>query len=137
MKMLDRFILDFEPPTVTHQEQKIGVRNGKPYKYFPPELQEAKNQYIAYLAQHAPQSPYDGPISLIVEWYFHSLLKKGYKITKPDTDNLDKLLKDCMTETGFWKDDAQVAYETIIKKWTGEEHGCIVITILQIEGDDS
>ena len=30
-----------------------------------------------------------------------------YRTTKPDTDNLQKLLKDCMTATGFWTDDAQ------------------------------
>lgn len=40
-----------------------------------------------------------------------------YRITKPDTDNLNKLLKDCMTAAGFWKDDAQVASEICEKFW--------------------
>lgn len=40
-----------------------------------------------------------------------------YRITKPDTDNLQKLLKDCMTSVGFWKDDALVASEIAEKFW--------------------
>ena len=40
-----------------------------------------------------------------------------YRTTKPDTDNLQKLLKDCMTDVGFWKDDAQVASEICEKFW--------------------
>lgn len=33
------------------------------------------------------------------------------------TTNLQKLLKDCMTEAKFWKDDAQVASEICEKFW--------------------
>ena len=40
-----------------------------------------------------------------------------YRVTRPDTDNLQKLLKDCMTQAGFWKDDAQVASELCEKFW--------------------
>lgn len=35
----------------------------------------------------------------------------------PYMDNLQKLLKDCMTTVGFWKDDAQVTCEIIEKFW--------------------
>lgn len=72
------------------------------------------------MAQHVPPSKLDGPIRLTVKWLFPKI--KGstngqYKTTKPDTDNLQKLLKDCMTELGFWNDDAQVASEIIEKFW--------------------
>ena len=40
-----------------------------------------------------------------------------YRTTRPDTDNLQKLLKDCMTAAGFWKDDALVASEIVEKFW--------------------
>ena len=40
-----------------------------------------------------------------------------YKTTKPDTDNLQKLLKDVMTDLKYWKDDALVASEFIEKFW--------------------
>ena len=46
---------------------------------------------------------------MIVKWCFQTKgrHKDGeYRITKPDTDNLQKLLKDCMTSVGFWSDDA-------------------------------
>ena len=48
---------------------------------------------------------------MVTKWCFpkgkHS--DGEYKATKPDTDNLQKMLKDVMTEVGFWKDDALVA----------------------------
>ena len=44
-------------------------------------------------------------------------------MTRPDTDNLQKLLKDCMTRTGFWRDDAQVCREDVTKRWSREKPG--------------
>ena len=52
--------------------------------------------------------------------------------TKPDTDNLQKLLKDCMTQVGFWKDDAQVVSEKVQKRWSDEPTG-IYIEIKELE----
>lgn len=40
-----------------------------------------------------------------------------YRATKPDTDNLQKLLKDCMTDAQFWTDDALVCREITEKFW--------------------
>lgn len=40
-----------------------------------------------------------------------------YKLTRPDTDNLQKLLKDCMTDMGFWTDDSLVCSEIVEKFW--------------------
>ena len=60
-----------------------------------------------------------GPIRLITKWCYPGGKHKDgeWKITKPDTDNTIKLFKDCMTKTGFWKDDAQVASEITEKFW--------------------
>ena len=41
----------------------------------------------------------------------------SYRTTKPDTDNLQKLLKDCMTAEHFWTDDALVCSEITEKFW--------------------
>lgn len=49
-----------------------------------------------------------------------------WKTTKPDTDNMIKLLKDCMTRTGFWVDDAQVCSEITEKFW-GDVSGIYVM----------
>ena len=39
------------------------------------------------------------------------------KATKPDTDNLEKALKDEMTRLHFWCDDAFVCSEVVEKFW--------------------
>ncbi len=107
------------PPTVTHQEKKIKVANGKPIVYEPPELAETRAKLTAYLSHHRPEKPMTKAVRLVVRWLF----PKGkhadgeYKTTKPDTDNLQKLIKDCMTAVGFWKDDALVASELCEKFW--------------------
>jgi Holliday junction resolvase RusA-like endonuclease len=36
---------------------------------------------------------------------------------KPDLDNLMKAVKDCLTQIGAWKDDAQVCKEYASKRW--------------------
>lgn len=109
------------PPTVTHQEKRVGVRNGKPYFYEDERLKDAREKLTAKLYAHIPKAPLTGPVRLITKWGFPLCAdhKNGeYKITKPDTDNLQKLLKDVMTTLHFWVDDAQVCSEVIEKFWT-------------------
>jgi Holliday junction resolvase RusA-like endonuclease len=113
------FFMAMIPPTCTHQEHKVSVVNSKPVFYDPPELKAARSKLTGYLAQHKPEKSFDGGVRLVVKWCFpRGKHKNGeYRITKPDTDNLQKLLKDCMTACGFWKDDAQVASEIVEKFW--------------------
>ena len=114
------FFMAMIPPTITHQEKKVHLVNGRPRSYEPDELKAARQKLTAYLGQHVPEEPYQGGIQLIVKWCFQTKgrHKDGeYRITKPDTDNLQKLLKDCMTSVGFWSDDAQVASEIVEKFW--------------------
>lgn len=56
---------------------------------------------------------------MVVKWCFPCGDHRDgeYRITKPDTDNLQKMLKDVMTDLHFWKDDAQVASEICEKFW--------------------
>ena len=56
---------------------------------------------------------------------------KLFPNTKPDTDNLQKLLKDCMTKSGCRKDDALVASE-IAEKFRSDVSG-IYIHIEELE----
>ena len=113
------FFMPMIPPTVTHQEKKVHVVNGKPRFYEPPELADAREKLRAHLAQHRLEKPIEGGVRLLVKWLFpRGQHKDGeFRITKPDTDNLQKLLKDCMTAEGFWKDDAQVCSEVCEKFW--------------------
>lgn len=108
-----------EPPTVTSQEHKVTVVKDKPVFYDPPELKRARQKLIGHLCKYKPEKPYQAGVRLMVKWCFPKGSHKDgeYRVTKPDTDNLQKLLKDCMTTCGFWKDDALVASEIVEKFW--------------------
>ena len=110
------FFMPMIPPKVTHQEKKITVnkKTGKPQVYEPAELKAARAKLEAHLAQHIPEALARGAVRLVVKWCF--AVTEGheagdYMTVKPDTDNLQKLLKDVMTKLSYWKDDAQVASE--------------------------
>ena len=118
--MVTEFFMAMIPPTVTYQEHKVAVINGKPVFYDPPEIKNAKLKLTGHLIKHKPRKTYTCGVRLIVRWCFPKGEKHRdgeYRITKPDTDNLQKLLKDCMTLCGFWKDDALVASELCEKFW--------------------
>ena len=118
--METQFFMAMIPPTVTAQEHQVTVRKGRPVFYDTPEIKDARNKLMTHLEQHKPSEPYAVGVRLIVKWLFPKGRHKDgeYRITKPDTDNLQKLLKDCMTQTGFWKDDALVASEIVEKFWS-------------------
>jgi Holliday junction resolvase RusA-like endonuclease len=101
-------------PTATHQGKKVNVRNGKPQYYEPDAQNAARGMFMARLGSVKPKAPFDGPLSLIIKWAFPADRKHPagmWKTTKPDTDNLIKMIKDCMTACGYWKDDSQVVQE--------------------------
>lgn len=115
-----KFFVAMKPPTVTHQEKEIAVRNGKPVVYEPQELKDARAKLTAHLGKFAPNEPFNSAVRLVTKWCFPVTAghhNGEYKTTKPDTDNLQKLLKDVMTDLGFWKDDALVASEITEKFW--------------------
>lgn len=116
---MTEFFMAMEPPTVTHQEHKVTIVNGKPVFYDTPELKVAKEKLIGNLYKYRIMEPYRTGVRLITKWCFPKKEHKDgeYRITKPDTDNLQKMLKDCMTLVGFWKDDALVASEITEKFW--------------------
>lgn len=116
-----KFFVPMKLPTITAQEQKIGIaKNGKPYKYDPSELKAARVIFRDHLRKFAPPEPISGPIKLQTIWCYPCNTthpEPAWKTTKPDTDNMVKLLKDVMTKLGFWHDDAQVTLEIIQKIW--------------------
>lgn len=131
--MRTEFFIPMKPPTVTHQEKQVHVVKGKPVFYEPSELKAARSKLEAYLARFVPEVKYTGAVRLITKWCFPNGKHKDgeYKTTKPDTDNLQKLLKDVMTHLNFWKDDALVASEIVEKFWA--ERPGIYIMILDLE----
>lgn len=118
--MTIEFFMPMVPPTATHQEKQVRVVDGKPRFYEPDQLKAARAKLEAHLAKHVPELPLTGPIRLLTKWCFPVVgdHKDGeYRISRPDTDNLSKLLKDCMTKLLYWKDDAEVASEICEKFW--------------------
>lgn len=130
-----RLFLLLDPPTVTAQENKVAIVGNKPVYYKPEKLKEAKRTLIKHLKPFKPKKPLIGPIKLDVIWRFPKGRKHKHlewRVTKPDTDNLEKMLKDSMTEVGFWNDDAQVVVEHVEKVWTDEPTGIsIEINLLE------
>lgn len=130
---MTEFFLKLVPPTVTAQMHKVAMRGGKPVFYDPPALESARELLTVMLKRYRPKKPYSGGVRLTVRWMFpRGRHRDGeWRITRPDTDNLQKLLKDCMTRCGFWKDDALVASETVEKLWA--EAPGIYIRIEELE----
>lgn len=119
-KKTTEFFIAMIPPTVTYQQHKVKVVNNKPMFYDSPELHDARMKLCAYLGQRKPKQRYECGVRLTVKWLFpkgEHHVDGEYRITKPDTDNLQKLLKDCMTACNFWKDDALVCSEIVEKFW--------------------
>jgi Holliday junction resolvase RusA-like endonuclease len=119
--MIEFFIPMKKIPTVTHQQKKVRVIHGKPQFYEPDQLMETRAMFMDLLAPYAPNEPMDGPLRLTTKWLFPRI--KGttdgqYKHTKPDTENLLKLPKDCMQELGFFVNDSRVASEITEKFWS-------------------
>lgn len=130
-----KFFIAMKPPTATAQEKQVSVVHGRPIFYDPAPVKEAKNQLNGYLIRHKPDEPMTGPVQLRTIWLFpkgKSHKNGEWRVTRPDTDNLQKLLKDCMTRCGFWKDDAQVVREIVEKRWSDEPTG-IFIEIKSLE----
>lgn len=69
-----------------------------------------------------------GPIALtaIVTWPGNAKPRK--KPTRPDLDNVAKLLLDAMTKAGYWHDDAQVV-ELSLAKYTGPIAGVYILAM--------
>ena len=110
------FFLPMIPPTITAQQHKIS--HGRFYD--PPELKMAKMKLRDSLIPYVPEKPLDGALRLIVKWCFPIKGKHQngeYKTTKPDTDNLNKTLKDIMEDLNFFVNDSRVASEIIEKFW--------------------
>lgn len=118
----DYYLIEIQgqPPRTTHQS---GTRISGKHTYKTKALKEAELYLEESLKPHVPGEPIDGPIELVCTWGFeasNSRQNHCWKTTKPDTDNMQKTLKDVMTRMGFWKDDALVVHETCKKIWTDQ-----------------
>lgn len=120
------FFVPMKPPRTTHQMKQVRVVNRKPVFYEPAKLKAARGKLKAHLAKHRPSHKLGGPLRVVVKWLFYTKKKSDhgkYKVTRPDLDNMEKLLFDVMGDLGFWNDDAQLCSKITEKLLTNGTPG--------------
>ena len=129
-----QFFMPMIPPTTTFQDKELAVRHGKPVIFDSAELIAVKAKLQGHLSKYIPAEPVTGPIRILVKWCYPATDAHPagtWKITKPDSDNLQKALLDCMTRLKFWKDDAQVCSQIAEKFWSDVPGVFVYITQLE------
>ena len=128
-------LLEIDPPTITAQQKGVRVVHGKPFFYEKAEVTNARRKIEWAMKRYVPDEPIQGPVILSVALGVPTKdkkkLKKEWKDTRPDLDNMLKLLLDCLTEMQVFRDDAQIVQLHSQKKWSAE--GYIHIKITEIE----
>lgn len=100
-------------PYVRRGDGKARIRKGDA-------LAEAEERILPRLAPFAPDEPLEGPLraELRMCWPTGGEHAQGEpKATKPDCDNVEKVLWDLMERLGFFRDDAQIVDKRVAKMW--------------------
>lgn len=129
------FFHEFTPPKTTNQQRRQSAAGG----YLHDAGRIAKATWQAVLEQYKPEKPLSGAVKAVIILTWPHTLKSAKmraglpvpKTTRPDGDNLIKMIKDVMQKTGYFKDDAQIYSETI-ERWHGEIPG-VSVTIEEIQ----
>jgi Holliday junction resolvase RusA-like endonuclease len=120
------FWLPITPPRSTSQGKRVMVIAGRPMFFKKKEHQSAENDLLLLCAPHKPAQQLDGPVRLEIEFTFpwrKSEKKSNLRFpriphtTKPDCDNMAKLIGDVLTKLQFYGDDSQVSCLVISKFW--------------------
>ena len=120
----------FEPtkiPTVTHNSlEPRRSKNGHLSIGKSAALKNAEEVWEAHLARYTPDFPLVGPLSLKLTLCFDPMERSDRlgqpKTTKPDIDNLMKVLGDVMERLHWFSvGDEQICKECLIKGWARPE----------------
>jgi len=133
MKCLSINLVMDQIPKGTAQMKRANFRNGTFFEG--KDIKAARQFYLSEIGPEAPEMPFKGPLSVSVEFYYpvKDKRKKGqFKTSRPDCDNLVKLLLDCMTQLRFWNDDAQIAILKIVKKYSFTYNAEILIHVYEL-----
>lgn len=134
------FWLPITPPRSTSQGKRVMIVAGRPMFFKKKEHQSAENDLLLLCAPHKPAEPISGPVRLEIEFTFpwrKSEKKSNLRFprlphtSKPDCDNMAKLIGDVLTKLQFYGDDSQVCCLVISKYW-GHKVG-IGIAIMSAE----
>ena len=96
------------------------------------------SDFSKIIAKHRPSTPCDFPVSLFIRFRFPHLksssseYKKNpqWKTTRPDLDNMEKVVLDSLTDEGFLVDDSIICLKTTSKKHSSTPK--IIIRLKQI-----
>lgn len=134
MKEIEFDMIMEKIPKGTAQMKRANFRNRTFFEGA--NLKSARYTYTQILSLNAPEWPLIGPVGATFEFYYpiKDKRKKGkYKVTKPDCDNLVKLLQDCMTKLHYWNDDAQIARLVVEKAYSVHDCAQIHIKVRELE----
>lgn len=116
---------------------RLSTRGGFARAYTPQKTRDAESLLAAQAWHFRPSQPLEGPIELTVTFVMpipaswskskQQVAKLRPHCTKPDLDNLIKLVKDSLNGM-FWSDDKQV-----YKVFAAKVYGPIPQTIISIE----
>lgn len=126
------FFHPFIPPKTTSQQRRQSASGG----YLHHAGRIARATWQAVLEPYRPETPLAGPLRLEISLTWpHTresagrARKRGVgavpKTTRPDGDNLVKMIKDVMQKLGYFPDDARI-YDERVTRWHGDYPGVFV-----------
>lgn len=128
-------ILNLDLPknfSTTAQQKGEGIRGNRIIHYEKAKVTELREEYEiairkAMRLQKMTAPRLRGPVEMEVIYYYGTndkkKLKQFYKDTKPDEDNINKLLQDVLANFHFFdKGDGQVARLIFTKCWDNKPH---------------
>jgi Holliday junction resolvase RusA-like endonuclease len=126
-----QFHLPITPPKATSQTKRLVMVGGKPRFFAKKAHREAEDDLLTLCMPYAPPEPLQGPLALSVDFVFpwrKSESKRRAAMgllpcdTRPDCDNLVKLVGDVLTKLRFYGDDGQIA-DLHVRKFWGDRVG--------------
>ena len=123
-------------PRTTAQQKKFSTKTKTFYNTG--NLKKSKATLQRALSGFQPKEKYTTAIRLKVIWIFEPTRKskdEERKATRPDLDNLQKLLQDVMCDMKFYKDDGLITDLEVSKRW--HRNSGLYIEIEEVEKIDS
>ena len=121
------FAIPGPPKPLARHRTRLVLNTCKPFaQTYDPAENVSHKAYIAFHAQQAMRDSggwkdrLDGPLRLSIEAYMErpksAPKKRLYPVTKPDFDNLAKMICDALNKI-VWRDDAQICECVIVKRY--------------------
>jgi Holliday junction resolvase RusA-like endonuclease len=130
------------PTKATHQSSLriMKSKSGRMFvgKFAKSAIKSWITEFNLKIKRFRPDVPWDGPTEVNIQFKFpwnkstprKYLNREEWKTTRPDLDNMEKVILDSLTSEGFLVDDSIICLKTTSKKCSNTP--CIIITLRQI-----